>query len=63
MEDHVITDGDSYLLVLEGSCEINGVVLEEGASAELYEPTMIHRIGHPHVLLFELNNTNAFGRT
>jgi redox-sensitive bicupin YhaK (pirin superfamily) len=55
MEDHVVTDGDSYLLVLEGSCKINGVVLEEGASAELYEQTLIERIDDTHIILFELN--------
>jgi len=62
MEDNVINDSIAYLLVVEGACRINGEVLEEGASAELYEQVTIERIGPTHIILFELNNTNAFRR-
>jgi quercetin 2,3-dioxygenase len=54
MEDDVINEGRAYLLVLEGSCMINGELLEEGASAELYEETRIKRIGDTHIILFEI---------
>lgn len=56
MEDDVINDSIAYLLVLEGMCKINGELLEEGDSAELYQQVVIERIGNCHILLFELNN-------
>jgi redox-sensitive bicupin YhaK (pirin superfamily) len=62
MEHNVVNEHSAYLLVVEGSCRINGEILEEGASAELYEQVTIERIGSTHIILFELNNTNAFRR-
>jgi len=44
----------SYLLVLEGSCIVNGIQLDEGDAVEIYEPATVLAIGQPHLLLFEL---------
>ena len=55
MEHNVVNEHSAYLLVVEGSCRINGEILEEGASAELYEQTTIERIDNTHIILFEIN--------
>lgn len=44
----------SYLLVLEGSCTVNGIQLNEGDAVEIYEPATVLAIDRPHLLLFEL---------
>lgn len=44
----------SYLLVLEGSCTVDGIQLDEGDAVEIYEPATVFGIDRPHLLLFEL---------
>ena len=54
LDQNCITQ-NSYLLVLEGSCTVNGVQLNEGDAVDLFmEQGFIEPISEPHLLLFEL---------
>ena len=44
----------SYLLVLEGSCTVGGILLNEGDAVEISDPVTVLAIDRPHLLLFEL---------
>ena len=44
----------SYMLVLEGSCTVDGIVLEEGDSFETYEQVIVTAEQQAHLILFEL---------
>lgn len=45
---------NAYLYVVSGSCVVNGVTLQQGDGAELYNSTDIDPIDSPHILTFEI---------
>jgi len=45
---------NSYLLVLEGSCKVDGVILNEGDAVEIVD-SLVEPVEIPHLLLFELH--------
>jgi hypothetical protein len=49
------TNDLSYLLVLEGSCTVNDVELNEGDAVEIDQISLIRPNKTPHLILFELN--------
>jgi len=51
--DQNMTTQNSYLLVLEGSCRVDGVELHEGDAVEI-DDSFVEPVGTPHLLLFEL---------
>lgn len=54
LDQNCVTE-NSYLLVLEGSCRVNGVELVEGDAVDLFmHSALIEPQGTPHLLLFEL---------
>jgi hypothetical protein len=53
--DQNMTTQNSYLLVLEGSCKVDGVELNEGDAVEIFD-SVVEPIGTPHLLLFELRS-------
>lgn len=46
---------NSYILVLEGVCQVNGVQVNEGAAVEIDSESLVQPIGTPHLILFEMN--------
>jgi quercetin 2,3-dioxygenase len=46
---------NSYMLVLEGSCLVNGELLEAGDAVETEDPITVISENTAHLLLFELN--------
>lgn len=57
LDQNLLTQ-NSYLLVLEGSCKVNDVTLNEGDAVEITE-ALVTPIDNPHLILFELNLTNS----
>lgn len=55
LDQNLETNDFSYLLVLEGSCLINGVTLNEGDAVEIDQISLVQPINCPHLILFELN--------
>lgn len=55
LDQNLETNDFCYLLVLEGSCIVNGVVLNEGDAAELDQISLVQPVAKPHLMLFELN--------
>lgn len=52
LDQNMLTQ-NSYLLVLEGSCKVDGIVLAQGDSVEINN-SLVEPVGIPHLLLFEL---------
>jgi redox-sensitive bicupin YhaK (pirin superfamily) len=52
LDQNLLTQ-NSYLLVLEGSCKVDGVQLNEGDAVEITD-SLVEPIGTPHLILFEL---------
>lgn len=48
------TTQHSYMLVLEGSCTVDGIVLNEGDSFETREQVIVSAEYPAHLLLFEI---------
>jgi len=46
---------NSYMLVLEGKCIVNGELLEEGDAVETVDPVTVISHESVHLILFELN--------
>jgi redox-sensitive bicupin YhaK (pirin superfamily) len=53
LNQHLITQ-NSYLLVLEGSCRVDGIILNEGDAVEITD-SLVEPIETPHLILFELH--------
>lgn len=53
--DQAMLAKNSYILVLEGSCRVNGVEINEGDAVEIDEESLVQPNGTPHLLLFEMN--------
>lgn len=54
LDQNLETNDFSYLLILEGSCMVNGVLLNEGDAVEIDQVSLVVPIGIPHLILFEL---------
>jgi redox-sensitive bicupin YhaK (pirin superfamily) len=52
LDQNMLTQ-NSYLLVLEGSCRVDGVELHEGDAVEIVD-SLVEPVDAPHLLLFEL---------
>lgn len=55
LDQNLETNNFSYLLVLTGSCLINGTLLNAGDAVDIDQISLVQPIGVPHLILFELN--------
>ena len=55
LEDELILDTYSYMLVLEGSCKANGIQINEGDAIDVDSFTTVIPDGKTHIILFELH--------
>lgn len=54
LDQNLVTNGMTYILVLEGECKLNNETLHAGDAVELYMNTLVEPIGSAHIILFEL---------
>lgn len=55
LDQNLETTDFCYLLVLEGSCMVNDVLLHEGDAIDIDQISLVRPLGTLHLLLFEIN--------
>jgi len=55
LDQSLETNDFSYLLVLEGSCMVNDILLNEGDAIDIDQVSLVSPLGIAHLILFELN--------